>query len=455
MFNELRQVLLDIVHLRDTTDVRGTIDNIRNGIVIKGYNVWILACGAMLASIGLDTNSVAVIIGAMLISPLMSPILGIGLSVGINDREHLILALKNFSIAVAAALGVSLVYFLITPLGRPTSEIMARTYPTVLDVFVAIFGGIAGIVAGSRKDKTNAIPGVAIATALMPPLCVSGFGLAGMLRGDLPNGWEIFGGALYLFFINSVFIALSTYLIVRFLRFPYVDYVDDKTRRRAVQWITAFALLVILPSVYFMYNVWRKAQVESDIARFITAEVNNASHEAIKHNYRLDDTTAVLGLVMAGPPLTADSIAYLESRLPEYGLEGFTLSILQSPGQLKKDELLDETTLKALEAIQPGLMALNGRIDTLRRDLLAQQDDTARWQAMRQEMNALFPDLESFGLAQEALFPREKALPDTVAVLLPVWKASLRASERRTQEARLMAWLRLKLEVDTLVIARP
>ncbi|RMG63074.1 MAG: DUF389 domain-containing protein [Bacteroidetes bacterium] len=455
MFKELRQVLLDVVHLRDTTDVRGTIDNIRNSIVIKGYNVWILACGAMLASIGLDTNSAAVIIGAMLISPLMSPILGIGLSVGINDREHLVLALKNFGIAVGASLGVSLIYFLITPLGRPTEEIMNRTYPTILDVLVAIFGGIAGIVAGSRKDKTNAIPGVAIATALMPPLCVSGFGMAGMIRGDLPNAWEIFGGALYLFFINSVFIALSTYLIVRFLRFPFVDYVDDRTRRRAVRWTTAFAVLVILPSVYFMYNVWLKARVESDIDRFIIEQVNNANHEAIKRSFEMNDSLSTLSLVMAGPPLTQDSIRFLVEQLPDYGLEDFRLNILQSPGQLRKDELLDESTLKALEAVQPGLMALQGQIDSLHHLYRRQTGDTVLLRAMRQEMGALFPDLESFGLAQEAVFPGNKALPDTLAVLLPNWKPNLRASARREQEARLVAWLRLKLDVDTLLIARP
>lgn len=164
--------------LIDGTDVEGTIKTIGEGSEMRGDKIWILFSGAILASIGLDTNSSAVIIGAMLISPLMNPILGVGLGIGISDRDLMIVAGKNFMFAVAASLFASTLYFLITPLGETTSELLARTKPTLLDVGVAIFGGIAGIVATSRKAQTNAIPGVAIATALMPPLCTAGYGIA-------------------------------------------------------------------------------------------------------------------------------------------------------------------------------------------------------------------------------------------------------------------------------------
>ena len=197
-YKYLLKVLNRVANISDGTDVFGTIEHIKKDINIRGSNIWILVCSTMLASIGLDLNSAAVIIGAMLISPLMSPILGIGLAVGINDRDTLIESLKNFGLAIAVSLLTSVFYFLITPLGEPTSEIIARTQPTLLDVFVAIFGGIAGIVAGSRKEKTSAIPGVAIATALMPPICVAGFGIA-------TGHWNYFAGAFYLFFINAVF----------------------------------------------------------------------------------------------------------------------------------------------------------------------------------------------------------------------------------------------------------
>ncbi|MEM7036186.1 MAG: DUF389 domain-containing protein, partial [Bacteroidota bacterium] len=213
IIENLRDLFVMVINIKHTTDVEGTITTINGGIEVKGYNIWILVASAVLACIGLDTNSVAVIIGAMLISPLMSPILGIGLSVGINDQKTLQNALYNFGVAVGVSLLAAFVYFLVTPLGRETAEMAARTKPTVLDIMVGFFGGVAGIVAGSRKEKTNAIPGVAIATALMPPLCVAGYGLAKM-------NMNYFAGAFYLFFLNSVFIALSTFLIVRYLNFP-------------------------------------------------------------------------------------------------------------------------------------------------------------------------------------------------------------------------------------------
>ncbi len=179
---------------------------------MRGYSLWILVCSTILASIGLDTNSTAVIIGAMLISPLMSPILSVGLSVAIHDKQVLTRSLQNLLIAVAISLSASVIYFFLSPLGEPTPELQARTFPTLLDLMVALFGGISGIVSISRHEQTNAIPGVAIATALMPPLCTAGFGIA-------TANWNYFFGAFYLFFINAVFISLATYLIVRFLHF--------------------------------------------------------------------------------------------------------------------------------------------------------------------------------------------------------------------------------------------
>ncbi|WP_460879233.1 DUF389 domain-containing protein [Pontibacter rugosus] len=178
LLQSLKKLLDNIFNIQHETDEPGTIREINDKIPIRGNNTWMLICSAMLASIGLDTGSGAVIIGAMLISPLMSPILGVGLSVGINDREMLVDSLKNLALAAVAGLIVSALYFSVTPLGEPTNELLARTQPTLLDVLVAIFGGVAGIISISRSDRSNAIPGVAIATALMPPLCTAGYGLA-------------------------------------------------------------------------------------------------------------------------------------------------------------------------------------------------------------------------------------------------------------------------------------
>lgn len=211
------------INIKDDSDGAGTINGIRSGIDLRGYNLWILAAAALLACIGLDTNSAAVIIGAMLISPLMNPILGVGLGLGIDDPDSLFKSIQNLAVAVFMSLLISFLYFrFLTPLGGITPEIQARTSPTLLDAFVALFGGVAGIVSNSRREKSNAIPGVAIATALMPPLCSAGFGLANM-------EWSVFFGAFYLFFINAMVISFFTFLIVRYLGFhePMVKELAD------------------------------------------------------------------------------------------------------------------------------------------------------------------------------------------------------------------------------------
>ncbi|MEL6674856.1 MAG: DUF389 domain-containing protein [Bacteroidota bacterium] len=354
MISEIRRILWQIINLKDTTDVRGTIDSIRKNSAIKGYNVWILACGAMLASIGIDTNSAPVIIGAMLISPLMSPILGIGLSVGINDRKHLFIALENFLIAVIATLAVSSLYFSISPLGQVNPQITTRIEPTILDVLIALFGGIAGIVAVSRKEITNAIPGVAIATALMPPLCVAGYGIA-------KGSWFYFAGAFYLFFINSVFIALATYIICRFLGFPLTEFIDDQARRKAVRWIAAFVFLIIIPSGYFMYTFLQRNNQREAINRYITEVVEVGEHKVTKQEYTPGDSLNTLLLVLAGKYMSGDSVAWLESQLPAYDITDTRLRVIQGIGE----EEVSQTALNIYKEIQPQMSFLRKRYDSL------------------------------------------------------------------------------------------
>ncbi|HKK79877.1 MAG TPA: DUF389 domain-containing protein, partial [Phaeodactylibacter sp.] len=178
LWKALKEWFRSLLDLREGLDREGTIVAIRTNKRMQGANAWLLGCSIMIASLGLDLNSPAVIIGAMLVSPLMSPILGIGLGVAINDKDAMFTAMRHFAIAIVIALVTSTFYFFITPFGNMTEEIQSRTSPTFLDGLVAIFGGFAGIISSTRKDKTNAIPGVAIATALMPPLCVTGFGIA-------------------------------------------------------------------------------------------------------------------------------------------------------------------------------------------------------------------------------------------------------------------------------------
>ncbi len=251
----MRKYISHILNLRENADFEKTKSTISEGISLRGYNLWILACSTILASIGLDTNSTAVIIGAMLISPLMSPILGVGLSVAIHDKQVLTRSLRNLIIAVVISLGASVLYFFLSPLGVPTPELQARTFPTLLDVLIALFGGIAGIVSISRHEQTNAIPGVAIATALMPPLCTAGFGIA-------TANWNYFFGAFYLFFINAVFISLSTYLIVRYLHFPEKEFVNTKVARRYRTWFILLSIAALTQVFIFCIRFMKMKQLK-------------------------------------------------------------------------------------------------------------------------------------------------------------------------------------------------
>ena len=205
--------------IRETLNLNGHIDtaaaerSIRNNIEFKGPNAWILAVAVIIASVGLNVNSIPVVIGAMLISPLMGPIFGLGLGLGVCDIQLIKSSGKNLLVMVSISLAVAFLYFVITPLSlsNPT-ELLARTSPTFYDVMIALFGGFAGILEQCRKDKGTVFSGVAIATALMPPLCTAGYGLA---CGEL----SYFLGALYLFVINCTFIMLATYAGVKYFKF--------------------------------------------------------------------------------------------------------------------------------------------------------------------------------------------------------------------------------------------
>ena len=255
--------LKKLAHIEQDTDYETTVENIRSSIHFKGINIWILALAIIVASVGLNINATAVIIGAMLISPLMGPINGIGLGVGIMDVEMLKISLKNLGIMVVISLLASSVYFFLSPLSEARSELLARTSPTIFDVLIAFFGGMAGIVATSHKKQSiTVISGVAIATALMPPLCTAGYGLGtGQPR--------YFFGAFYLFFINAFFIALSTFVIVRYLHFPYKNYVDPIRQKMVRRLITIFSIIVLTPSIFMAIRVVRETSFQSNTTRYV------------------------------------------------------------------------------------------------------------------------------------------------------------------------------------------
>ncbi|MFA7360888.1 MAG: TIGR00341 family protein [Candidatus Kapaibacterium sp.] len=289
--------LISAVNIRTNSDKEYAVVTLKESIHMRGPNLWYLVSSAILASIGLDTNSPAVIIGAMLISPLMSPILGIGLSIGIYDKELLISSMKEFVFAVFLSLFISTLYFLLSPLGSATHELVARTTPTMLDIGVALFGGIAGIVAGTRRGIATSIPGVAIATALMPPICTAGFGIA--------NGNPyFFGGAFYLFFINAVFIALSAILIVRYLKFPTKKYVDKALKSRIQRVISLFVLVVSVPSAIIFLGIIRDANEQKKLKTIITQNFDDRNRSVLNWKLIKSDTTKILRIFYTGDVYT-------------------------------------------------------------------------------------------------------------------------------------------------------
>ncbi len=446
MLKSVTLFLKRIFSLYGTTDALGTIESIRNSATIRGYNGWLLVASSMLACIGLDQNSAAVIIGAMLISPLMSPILGLGLAVGINDRDLLISALRNFFIAMGASLLVSTVYFLLTPLGDPTEQIIARTRPTTLDVLVAFFGGVAGVVAGSRKDKTNAIPGVAIATALMPPLCVAGYGIA---KFDM----EIFFGAFYLFFLNSVFIALATFLIVRYLGFPYVSYPDNETRRKAVRYISVFSFLLVLPSGVVMYALLKEIRTEQHVNQFLDSEFSKGSRKIIDYELTLTDSVNYLKLFMTGRFLPIDSVAILEAKSTEYRLKNIHLECIQDLPPLDGNNLANQTKLTVIKELQPLMEAQNQKLDSLRALLEVKRQDKSTTQTLQKEGRVVFPELEDILLSFEAVEVLSTGKADTLAVVIPTWKKGMSATNLRKLDLKMLAWVKTRFELDSVVVA--
>lgn len=286
-------------------------------------NLWVLIFAIFIASIGLNVNSTAVIIGAMLISPLMGPIMGIGLGIGVNDFELIKKSYKNLGVAVLISVITSTFYFLITPLSDAQSELLARTTPTIWDVFIALFGGLAGIVAATRKSISNVIPGVAIATALMPPLCTAGYGLA---TGTL----SYFLGAMYLFFINSVFISLATYMIVRFMKFNKKEFLDPLRERKVKRSIVFVVLITIIPSIIMAFNIVNRTFIEKNVQQFINNELNFPNTQILSRHINFDSSNVQIEVFLFGAPLDSRLIEMAKQKLPKYKLENAELIVKQS-----------------------------------------------------------------------------------------------------------------------------
>ncbi len=313
-WNSLKSDIKAITNISDHIDTDAATRSIRSNMAFRGPNVWILAFSIIIASVGLNVNSTAVIIGAMLISPLMGPIIGIGLGLGVNDTKLIRVGLKNLLVMVGISLMASFLYFLMTPLklANPT-ELLSRTNPTIYDVIIALFGGAAGLLEISRKEKGTVLSGVAIATALMPPLCTAGYGLA---SGHI----SYFFGALMLFIINGVFIIIATYLMSKILGFPEYEFLDAKQARRTRSLVTLVFVLVTIPSILSAITMIRSNKFAQNAERFVSE--NKMLDSGYIYDYDIDTHKGgKISLYIAGNMLDENEKSRLRLSAKDHGID--------------------------------------------------------------------------------------------------------------------------------------
>lgn len=435
------------VSILSGSDRQSTIDSIYSEYKMRGSNIWFLFCSAILASVGLDVNSPAIIIGAMLISPLMSPILSIGLSLGTLDRKNFFISIREFIIAFLLSLLISTVYFLISPLGNITDEILARIKPTALDIIVAFFGGVAGIIAVSRSKITSAIPGVAIATALMPPVCTAGFGIA---KGNL----EIFLGAGYLFFINAVFISAAVFIIVRWLKFPFKSYADVRLLKRAKIVTLIVVFIIALPSFFIFYKVIQDISLNKNIERFIRDEIQTKSINVIKWEFiNNQNDSNYLYVYTIGEKISTSKIDSLSSLAKLYGIEKINLRVTQindeKEMELFKNELKQDfsTKIKLLE--KKRAEERTGLIDSL------EKSDSIVYSQIKNELKIFFPQLINIGLSKD--FLKSNTNSDSIIVKrIPIvtleWARKTNYKDINIFNYKINDFIKQRLKSDTVII---
>jgi len=440
----LRNLIFDTFNIRVGVDYKETSAGIVRDIPFKGHQSWILVFSIIIASVGLNVGSAAVIIGAMLISPLMGPILGLGYSIGTNDFETFIRSLKNMGVMVLISLVTSTIFFWLSPLAEPTAELTSRIKPTLLDVLVALFGGLAGIIAGSRKEKSNVVPGVAIATALMPPLCTAGFGLA--------NGeWEYFLGALYLFLLNSVFISTATYIVVRYLRFPLKEFVNPRREKKIKSILMAFVIIVIVPSAVIFYSVIKESFFFRDAELFIQSEIEYAGSEIINTKLDYDKEPKTIEVFFVGDVVPQNVIDSWSLRLSKYDLEGVGLKIHQQAGYTNEmaGKLSEQVRTGVIEDIykrnQEDLSTKQKLIDSLQIKLTQFTSDTIPVKNLLREIRVTWPEVS--GLQAGNVAATNDSSSETQKIVLVSCTTLDNSSRLKLEE-----WLRIRLDNSELKV---
>lgn len=445
MNNVIRKVLryfVSLVNIRENVDYQTADNSIRKNILFKGPNVIILACAIVIASVGLNVNSIPVIIGAMLISPVMGPILGFGLGLGTEDNRLFKDSLKNFAVMVGISIVASSLYFLLSPLTLENpSELLARTNPSIYDVLIALFGGFAGILETSRKEKGTVISGVAIATALMPPLCTVGYGISRF-------NWTFISGALYLFLINTIFIALATFIAVKLFKFPVVEVSDEKHQRLSKRWATLILIIVFVPSIISAINIVKENNFKIQAANLVRDNKNIGRSFVYDHKTTYSRKNSTIELFVAGDVLTAESKEKIYEDAEKYNIKRSQI-IFHEDATIVREDLSETEILKGIyEHTDKQIKALNDSIRTLNARLEGYEDREIPVYEIARELFAQHPAITSLSITQgsvvESLDASERerivafvASEDTITEML---------------HDQIERWLKVRLNNDNIIV---
>lgn len=436
LFKDIGTLFKATVNIAGYIDTEAAEKAIRGNIYFRGPNAWILAIATIIASIGLNVNSIPVVIGAMLISPLMGPIFGLGLGLGVNDMTLLKSSGKNLLVMVCISLAASFLYFLITPLSlsNPT-ELLARTNPTIYDVLIALFGGFAGILEQCRKEKGTVFSGVAIATALMPPLCTAGFGLA---SGNL----GYFLGALYLFFINCLFIMLATYISVKYFRFRQTEYDDQATGRRTKRISSILIILFIVPSIWSAVTLIRQNNFEENAVAFV--EQSKTYSRSIIYDYRIDHTDgSVIELFFTGDPLDEKTKETIRKAAEEYGIKESQLIINDHTYSNDTNDI--ELVKGIYDKMDEEIAKRDEEIRRLKEELRTSKGAEIPYSQIVREMKNNYPSIKEVHITHGAGVTADSLQVNESMIVLVT--SSARLSEE--DSTRLNDWLKIRLDSDS------
>lgn len=441
-FLHLKETFVDVLDLhKDSENELETIETIKQGVEFRGTNLWVLIFATFIASLGLNTNSTAVIIGAMLISPLMGPIMGFGLGIGIHDFDLIKRSFKNFSVATLFSVITSTLFFLLSPFSEAQSELLARTQPTIYDVLIALFGGLAGIVASSSRLKGNVIPGVAIATALMPPLCTAGFGLA---TGNL----YYFLGAFYLYFINTVFISFATFMVVRLMKFPKKAFLDKKREKKVTRYVAIIVMSTIIPSLFLSYSFIRQSFFERNLKNFELQELSFEGTQILSKEVIGKGPDKQVNFVMIGKKIPEESIKLALAKLGEYKLKGVNVSVQQGLG----DESLDMNAIRSIvlqdlyKEREIKVQSQEMTIDSLNKSLQHYKEIAGFNTLLVPEIKTLFPYIREISINQSVITKIDSVKQDTVALVFIKSAAKVSSKEKEKMEN----WLKARTKQDKI-----